>query len=116
MNLNTLNLLLADGQPGTVPNPQGQMIQMIGMFAIMGVMFYFMLIRPQSKKAKEHEELLKSLKPGDKVTTSSGILGVVVSVKDKSVTLRSADTKLEILKSSVSQLTERAGEGSESNS
>ena len=110
MNLNASNLFLL-GQASTAPNPQGQMIQMIGMFAIMGVMFYFMLIRPQSKKAKEHEELLKSLKPGDKVTTSSGILGVVVSVKDKSVTLRSADTKLEVTKSAVTEVTERAGAG-----
>ncbi len=100
------------GQANTAPNPQGQMIQMVGMFAIMGVMFYFMLIRPQSKKAKEHEEMMKTLKPGDKVMTSSGILGVVVGVKDKSVTIRSADTKLEVTKSAVTELTERAGAGS----
>ena len=99
------------GQAGTVPDPRGQMIQMVGMFAIMGVMFYFMLIRPQSKKAKEHEELLKNLKPGDKVLTTSGILGVIVGVKDKSVTLRSADTKLEVTKSAVTEVTERAGAG-----
>ena len=118
MNLNALNLLLADGPTGTVPNPQGQMIQMVGMFAIMGVMFYFMLIRPQSKKAKEHEELLKSLKPGDKILTVGGIIGVVVGVKEKNVTIRSADTKLEVTKSSVTEVTERVGAsgGSESKS
>ena len=110
MNLKVLNLLML-GQAGTVPDPRGQMIQMVGMFAIMGVMFYFMLIRPQSKKAKEHEELLKNLKPGDKVLTTSGILGVIVGVKDKSVTLRSADTKLEVTKSAVTEVTERAGAG-----
>lgn len=83
---------------------------------LMVFVFYFVFIRPQQKKAKEQETLLKGIKPGDKIVTSSGILGVVLSVKEKSVSIRSADTKLEILKSSVSQLTERAGEGSESNS
>lgn len=108
MNLKVLHVLML-GQAGTVPDPRGQMIQMVGMFAIMGVMFYFMLIRPQSKKAKEHEELLKSLKPGDKILTVGGIIGVVVSVKEKIVTLRSADTKLDVTKSSVTEVTERSG-------
>jgi preprotein translocase subunit YajC len=69
---------------------------------------YFVMIRPQQKKAKEHEALLKALKVGDKVVTSGGILAVVVSVKDKSVSVRSADTKLEVLKSAVTEITERA--------
>ncbi|MBI2926096.1 MAG: preprotein translocase subunit YajC [Verrucomicrobia bacterium] len=58
--------------------------------------------------------MLKNLKPGDKVLTSSGILGIVVSIKDKSVSIRSADTKLEILKSAVAEITERASGSSES--
>lgn len=56
---------------------------MLGMIAIMGFMFYFALWRPQQKKAKEHEALVKALKPGDKVVTSSGICGVIVSVKTR---------------------------------
>jgi len=72
------------------------------------VVFYFILIRPQQKKAREHTDLLKTLKPGDKVVTSGGVLGVIVSVKEKSVSLRSADTKLEVLKSAVSEITERS--------
>ena len=46
--------------------------------------------------------------------TSSGILGTVVTVKDKSITLRSADTKLEVSKSSITEITERNGDTSES--
>ena len=117
MNLNALNVLLV-GQAGTVPDPRGQMIQMVGMFAIMGVMFYFMLIRPQSKKAKEHEELMKSLKPGDKILTVGGVIGIVVGVKENAITIRSADTKLEVTKSSITSVTERVGGsgGSESKS
>ncbi len=71
------------------------------------VVFYFILIRPQQKKARDHAELLKTLRPGDKVVTSGGILGVVISVKEKSISLRSADTKLEVLKSAVSEITDR---------
>lgn len=118
MNLSGLTAWLAFApppqQPGTQPNPTGQMLQMLGTFLILGIMFYFVMIRPQQKKARQHAELLKTLKPGDKVLTSGGILGTVVSVKEKSVAIRSADTKLEILKSAVSDITERASSSTES--
>lgn len=74
------------------------------------VVFYFLLIRPQQKKAKDHAALLKTVRPGDKVVTSSGILGVVLTVKEKTLTLRSADTKLEITKSAIAEITERSGD------
>ena len=73
---------------------------------------YLLMIRPQSKKAKELAAKLNSLKPGDKVITSSGIVGTVVAIKDRTLSLRSAETKLEILKSAVADITERAGETS----
>ena len=84
------------------------------MFALMGVIFYFLLIRPQRTRAKQQAELLKALKSGDKIVTASGIIGVVISVKDKTVSIRSSDAKLEILKSAVSEITERAGEVTQS--
>jgi preprotein translocase subunit YajC len=56
------------------------------------------------------QRLVERIKPGDKVLTASGIVGVVISVKEKTVSLRSADTKLEILKSAISEITEKAGE------
>ncbi len=111
MNFYGLNEMLAfapSAQPGTQQNPTGQMVYTLGMFAIMGFMFYFVMIRPQQKKAREHAQLLNSLKPGDRILTSGGILGVIVSVKEKSVSIRSADTKLEVLKSAVSEITERS--------
>lgn len=85
-------------------------------FILMFVVLYFIMIRPQTKKAKEHAAMLQTMKPGDKVVTSSGVVGTIVSVKDKTVSLRSADTKLEILKSAVSEITERSGESSASES
>ncbi len=100
--------------PGTQPNQQGEMFKMLGMFAIMGAIFYFLLIRPQRQRQKALDALLKNIKAGDKILTSGGIIGVVIAVKDKSVSIRSADTKLEILKTAVSEVTERAGDSSES--
>lgn len=101
-------------QPGSAPDPRAQMFSTILMLAMLGVVFYFLLFRPQQKKAKEHAELLKSIKPGDKIVTSGGIVGVVITVKDKTVSIRSADAKLEITKSAVAEIAERSGEPSES--
>jgi preprotein translocase subunit YajC len=110
----TLAMGQPPGPPGTQPNPTGSTVHLFGMMAIMIVIFYFILIRPQQKKAREHNELLKTLKPGDKIVTNGGIIGVVIAVKDKSVSIRSADTKLEVLKSAVTEITERASSASES--
>jgi preprotein translocase subunit YajC len=60
-----------------------QFIPLVVMFAI----FYFLLIRPQQKKAKEHKALLESIKKGDKVVTAGGMHGKVTSLDDKVVTL-----------------------------
>jgi len=82
-------------------------------FALMGVLFvimYLVLFRPQQKKAKEQAKMLTTIKAGDKVVTSSGIVGVVINVKDKTLSIRSMDAKLEITKGAVAEITERAGE------
>jgi preprotein translocase subunit YajC len=92
------------------------MIKSVGLMCVVMVAMYILLIAPQRKKAKELEVTLKSLKAGDKVVTSSGILGIVLSLKDKTLSIRSADTKLEILKSSVLEVLERGGEPGESKS
>jgi preprotein translocase subunit YajC len=109
-----MTLLAQATAPGTKPNPTAQMMQTVGMLVLMGFIFYFLLIRPQQKKAKEQDALMKTIRTGDKVLTSGGIIGTVVGIKDKSLSIRSADTKLEILKSAVTQITERAGENSSS--
>lgn len=74
------------------------------------VVFYFVLIRPQQKKAKEHQKLMSSIKSGDQVVTTSGIIGKVLTVREKTVTIRSEDTKLEITKSAVADIVERSGD------
>ena len=96
-------LAMAPPPAGTEPNPKGQMIQMIGMFAVLGVMFYFLLIRPQQKQKKEQENLMKNIKSGDQVWLSSGIRGMIANVKEKTFVVKIADNvKIEVLKSAVS--------------
>jgi preprotein translocase subunit YajC len=100
--------------PGTQPDPRASMLSTVGMLVVMVVMFYFVLIRPQSKKAKEHAQMLKTIKPGDKIVTSGGIVATVVTVKEKTISIRSADAKFEITKSAIAEVTERGGEVKES--
>ena len=77
------------------------------------VVFYFALIRPQQKKQKQQAELLKAVRSGDRILTNSGIIATVITVKDRSLTIRSADAKFEITKSAVAEITERSGESTE---
>ncbi|GFO56332.1 preprotein translocase subunit YajC [Geomonas sp. Red276] len=75
----------AAGAAGPLAQFQG-MIPLILMFAI----FYFLLIRPQQKKAKEHRALLDALKKGDQVVTAGGMHGKVTALDDQVVTLEIA--------------------------
>jgi preprotein translocase subunit YajC len=93
----------------TQPNQQGQMVSTGLMIGMMIVVMYLIVIRPQRQRQKQLTSLMQSLKAGDKVLTGSGIVGTVISVKDKTVSIRSADSKLEILKSTISEITEKAG-------
>lgn len=88
------------GQSGQQQNPLMAFLPMI----LLVVVFYFILIRPQQKRAKEQAKLLAALKSGDKVATAAGIIGTIITVKDKSVTLRSADAKFEVTKASVTEI------------
>jgi preprotein translocase subunit YajC len=75
----------------------GQFIPLILIFVI----FYFFLIRPQQKKVKEHKLMVESLKRGDKVVTSGGIVGSIERVidSDKVEVLISENVKVEVVKS-----------------
>ncbi len=61
------------------------------MMVVFVVIFYFLLIRPQQKKAKEHQALVSKLSAGDEVVTTGGILGKVTEVGDSFVTIEVAD-------------------------
>ncbi|HHT90184.1 MAG TPA: preprotein translocase subunit YajC [Firmicutes bacterium] len=64
-------------------------------FLIVGVLFYFMIIRPQQKQQKERKAMLDALKKGDHIVTVGGIYGELVALKEDYVTLKVAD-KVEI--------------------
>ncbi len=115
MSLNGPYFLLAQQQP-TVQDPTGATIKTIVMFAVLIGIMWMLMIAPQRKKAKEQEAMLGALRSGDRIVTSSGIVGVVLSIKDKTVSIRAADTKLEVLKSAISDVTERGGEAVEAKS
>ncbi|BAF59214.1 preprotein translocase subunit YajC [Pelotomaculum thermopropionicum SI] len=89
------------------------LLYIIGLFALL----YFLMIRPQQQRQKKHQEMLRKLKPDDRVITIGGIYGTVVKIKDDSVILRVADNvRMEFLKSAISQVTaskEEAEKGKE---
>jgi len=68
---------------------------------------YILMIRPQQKRQKQWQEMLKSIKSGDRVTTAGGIRGIVLSIKDDTVTIRVAPDglKLEFAKNAIASVT-----------
>jgi preprotein translocase subunit YajC len=76
-------LLQAPTGAAPQPSPFGFLLPMLLIFVI----FYFLLIRPQTKRQREHEGMLKALEKGDRVVTSGGLHGAVVGVTDDVLTL-----------------------------
>ena len=93
-----LNMLMAS--PNGAANPMGTWFMI---FAFIGI-FYFLLIRPQRRQQKEHEEMVKELKKGDEIFTVGGIVGTIVHVQDDRITIKSGDTRLEIERSKVGHI------------
>ena len=88
----------AEGAVPAGPNVMGQLI-MLGGFVLI---FWLLIWRPQSKRAKEHKNLIAGLNKGDEVVTSGGILGKVINTTEEFVTLQVADNmELNFQKSSV---------------
>ncbi len=82
-----IDLAYAQAAPGAGgPGP----IMTVFPFILIFVIMYFMVIRPQQKKSKEHQEMLKKLKKNDEVMTTGGIYGKVVDLKETVVTLEIA--------------------------
>src|SRR5271165_2015181 len=95
--------LLAQVLPGGL----SPILMMVAIFAI----FYFLLIMPQQRRQKKWQAMLKEIKPGDKVVTSGGLAGAVMSVKDDAIVLRVPpdNIKIEVTRSSVVTLTTPEG-------
>jgi len=96
----------ANGQPGqTSPGFT------IGWMVFMVAIFYFVMIRPQRRREKERRTLIAAVKSGDRVLLTSGIIGEIAGVKDKTLIVLIAEkTKIEVLKSAISQVLDEKGE------
>jgi preprotein translocase subunit YajC len=70
-------------------------------------LMYLLMIRPQQKRQKQWQEMLKSLKSGDRVTTAGGIRGIILTIKDDAIIIRVApdNLKLEIAKTAIASVT-----------
>jgi preprotein translocase subunit YajC len=100
----TLTLLQAQAPAG--PNPFGTVF----MFGAIFLIFYFLLIRPQRKQQKAHEEMVKTLSRGDEIVTIGGIVGRIIHLADDRVTIKTAeDTRLVIERAKVGRKTVAAG-------
>ncbi len=84
-----------------------QLIQWLPIVVIV-VAFYFILIRPQQKRQKDRNAMLKAMAPGDKVVTIGGIHGTVTEMDDQTITLRVADnTRIQFERSAVNAIREK---------
>lgn len=115
--MHELLTVLAQAKPasdGAQPQPPG-LTSFLPMLVMMGAVFYFLIIRPQSKERKRRANMLAALKKNDRVTTVGGIIGTVLSVKDDEVTLKvdeSNNTKITFTRAAIQAVT-TAADGSE---
>jgi len=106
-NLNILNLIVSDAHaadPAPAAGFGGGLMSFLPLIIIF-VIFYFLLIRPQSKRAKEHREMVAKLAKGDEVVAGGGILGRVTDVSDSYVTVEVADgVAIKVQRAAVAQV------------
>lgn len=104
--------------------PQGSMLSMFLPLALIFVIFYIFIIRPQNKKQKETQKMIDALKKGDKIVTIGGIHGTISSTKEQTVIVKvDENTKIEFSRSAIASVitdkaetasgTEKAGAASE---
>ena len=92
------------GTPPGVPSQPGP-LGMLLPFALMFGVIYFLIIRPQQKKMKEHQSTLDTIKKGDEIVTNGGIFGTVTGITDKVLTLEIADgVRIKMLKGQVASV------------
>lgn len=108
MKFSALAIVLLSVQPlwaaSAAPGQGGGLMTFAPLIAIVGI-FYFLLIRPQQKQAKEHARMVNELKRGDRILTQGGLYGTVHAVKGKVIEVKiSEETKVLIAKSFVTQV------------
>ncbi len=95
--------ILAAGFPGLTPQSLTTFLPFV---LIIGV-FYLMLIRPNQKRQRQWADMLASLKPGDRITTTGGMRGIILALREDTITLRLPpdNLKVEIVKSAIAAVT-----------
>ena len=90
------------------PSPILQFLPLVFLFVI----FYFLIIRPQQQKQKDHANMLKELQKNDEIITSGGVHATVIAVNEKTATLRIAENvRIEIEKASIASVSKASGKG-----
>lgn len=109
MNFNTLMMIMLDGE---AVNNTGSLITLIVPMALLAIVFYFFIYRPQKKQEKETADMRNSIELGDVIVTTGGIIGMVVKVKDDMLLIESSGdrTKIQIQKWAVHTIIEKANE------
>jgi len=100
-----------------------QLITTIVMYAAIGAIFYFVLLRPQQKQRKEHDTFLRSLQKGDEIVTAGGVVGEVAAIAsqtkdgapvvsmDDRITIKSGETRLIVERGRIAKITRKGGTG-----
>ena len=97
-----MDLLISSAWAQGAPAQGGGIMGLLPLFVIFAV-FYFFLIRPQMKQAKEHKQMVESLSKGDEVVTNGGMLGKINKVGDNFIVLEIAkDIEVKVQKQSIS--------------
>ena len=93
-------------------SPAGSMLGMIIPLVFCGIIFYFLLYKPQKKQDQEAQKMRDELQVGDEITTTGGIIGKVVSIKDETMVIETTRdaTKIRLLKTSVRSVDVKADE------
>ena len=98
------------GQPGPEGGGGGMFLQLLP-FLLMFVVIYLLILRPQYKKQKQHQQMVDALKKGDKIVTSGGIHGTIVGLKEKEETLLdqvAKEVRIEVSRGSVTRMVEES--------
>lgn len=89
-------------QGGQGASPQGNIMTALLPFVLVFVIFYLLIIMPQRKRQKKHQEMVGQLKPGDKIVTTGGIYGTVMGVQQDKIELKIAsNVKIDITRNAV---------------
>lgn len=109
-----IDIAYAMGQGGSITGQGAGGFSSLIPIILMFVIFYFLLIRPQQKKTKEHREMINQLKKGDRVITSGGLHGRITAVNDATMTVEIADkVRVKVARGNVAQVVQATSQPQE---